>query len=499
MTATADCSLGIDLGTTSTKVLLLDADGSTVASASAHHGIDPESSGVQADPRRWWTSTCEALDALAAQVDPRRIAAVGFSGNMSAVVLVDEHIEPLAPALLLADQRGEAQLAALDQHTRAQITARTGNTPSTVFSLSSLLWWQDAAPDVFGGAAAFLSAKDFLRARLTGRLVTDRTDAYNTLLLDTDGCWDADLIAALHLPEHIFPEVLGSGGLGGSVTAEAHEATGIPAGVPVAIGAGDVAAGITGMGGLAEDELAVSLGTSATITSGWGGDRPDGFGAVLAGAVTRHPAADGSWLALGSLLTGGLVVNWLRDAVGAPAIAAAGDVPDPANPLLFLPYLAGTGSPDFDGSASGTVVGITPATTPDQLVSAALEAVAFDLAGLIERLGTAGRQYRSIVASGGGTRIAAWPQIIADVTGLPVRVMDDPDLSAVGAAVLGWSAAGRQVRPAHVERRVEPRAEHAEAWRARRQRFELARPVILDLGHRLSPPGAASPSQKAAS
>lgn len=492
-------SLGIDVGTTSVKALLLDEDGHVAAVASARHGVDPTADGVQADPESWWSSMRAALADLAARADLGRVGAIGFSGNMSSVVLVDDDLVPLAPALLLADKRGAAQLDALGADLRERVVCATGNLPGTIFALSSLLWWRDTSPELLGRTTAFLSAKDFLRARLTGRIATDRTDAYNSLLLDARGRWDGGLIDALGLPRSIFPEVLTSGELAGRTTEGAVEELPLPPGVPVASGAGDVAAALVGAGGLPANELAVSLGTSVTLMAALGPDAPGGSGAESAGAVTRHPGADGSWFALGSLLTGGLAVNWLRETVGDTAIAAAGDLPDADDRLLFLPYLAGTGSPDFDDEAAGVMLGITPSTTAAQLVSGALEAVAFDLAGLIERLEThRGLRYRAITASGGGTRIAAWPQILADVTGLPVRLLDQPDLSAVGAAVLGWTALGLSVRPRHGDRTVGPRAEHASSWALRRERYVAARALVLDLTHRLATTTQESARQRAA-
>ncbi|PZR55324.1 hypothetical protein DNL40_02835 [Xylanimonas oleitrophica] len=476
--------LGIDLGTTSVKVLLLDEVGSTVASASHHHGIDPTSSGVQADPERWWDSLRTALAALAAEADLARVAAVGLSGNMSAVVLVDDQVRPVAPALLLADQRGTDEITALDPPLRRDLAARTGNEPQAVFSLSSLLWWQARDLDVLRSAQHYLSAKDFLRARLTGEVATDPTDAYNSLLLRPGTWeWDEGTIQALGLPRRIFPPVLPSTALGGRTTRTAARETGIPAGVPVAVGAGDMAAALAGTAGLDAGDAAVSLGTSATVMAVLGaGARPD-VGPRATGTVTYHPTADGSWFALGSLLTGGLVVNWLRSTVGADAIAQAPADPDADDPLMFMPYLAGTGSPDFDSAATGTLLGVTPTTTPPRLVAAALEAVAFDVARLLDLLadGPAGG-YRRVVLSGGGSRIGAWPQIIADVTRLPVHVLDEPDLSAVGAAVLGWAAAGVYVAPPAAGTEIAPRAATAAAWDRRRARYERLRGQALALG-----------------
>ena len=471
MTPPRGLSLGIDLGTTRVKAILMDADGATVALASSTHGLDRVADGIQADPLTWWNSTCAALAALALEHPLTHVAAVGLSGNMSALVLVDEQLCPVAPALLLADERGAAEIGALDAEVLERIVRTTGNRPSTVFTLSSLLWWSRNDGAVLARAAAALSAKDYLRARLTGRLATDLTDAFNSLVVGGQG-WDHGLIAELGLPSELFPTILTSDAVAGQVSPSAAAETGLPAGTPVVTGSGDVAAALAGGGGLADDELAVSLGTSVTLMA----PIPSGPGAPAPAGLTRHPASDGSWFLLGSLLTGGLALNWMRGLFGADAIAAASDIPDADDPILFLPYLAGTGSPDFVGGATGALQGIPPATQGRQIVAAALEAVAFDLALLIEQISaSAGAKFATLTLSGGGTQVAAWPQIIADVVGMPASLLDQPEGSAAGAARYGWAALGVSIPRPPPAALVQPRKVFAADWRTRRDRFESAR------------------------
>lgn len=479
----SELSIGIDVGTTSVKLCALDAGGAVVGIASSHHGIDPAAGGVQADPDLWWASVARAFADLGADLDLTRVRAVGMSGNMSSVVLVGSDHRPLAPALLLADRRGEEELEALSADVRTRILDATGNLPQPVFSLSSLLWWRATAPDLLRRASAWLSAKDDVRLRLTGEVATDPTDAYNSLLL-TEADWDPALIAAVGLGRSLFPPVLGSGACAGTVTHPAAAATGLPVGTPVATGSGDVPAALAGMGGLPDGVLAVSLGTSVTLMAGLGAGRRPPLPAAATGALTVHPTSEGSWFALGSLLTGGLALNWLRSLLGADALVDVPSSPDPESGLVFLPYLAGTGSPDFVSTATGAILGITPTTTGPQLVVALFEAIAFDLAGLVDRLG-AGRWSR-VVLSGGGGRISAWPQVIADVLGLPVDVVDESDLSAVGAAVHGWRAVGRDVAPALTTTAATPRPGTAASWAARRHRYETARRAAIDLTQRSS-------------
>lgn len=465
-------SLGVDIGTTSVKVVALDRDGVVVDSASSHHGIDETADGVQIEATLWRDSLLACLDSLS--VDLARTEAIGFSGNMSSVVLVDAAGEALHPALLLADSRGARQLDELSDEVVASIVRHTGNLPETVFSISSLLWLRDNEPDLVADAAAWLSAKDYLRCQLTGVLATDPTDAYNSLLCSGGG-WNEALIGQLGLPVRLFPRLVASDGEAGSVSASAAQLTGLPAGIPVAAGAGDVAASITGFGGLPEESLSISLGTSATVMA----SVPDlTLSPAAVGRLTVHPTAEGSLFALGSLLTGGLALNWLRSLIGPDSIAQVNADPSPGSGLVFLPYLAGSGSPDFVADARGTFFGITPATTGAEMVAALLEAIAFDIADLVDLLGPT--NYREVLVSGGGSRIEAWPQVLADVIGLPVNTLDAPDLSAIGAAVLGWRAAGVHSNAVREGPRFLPRSEHAPAWARRRRRHTEARRVAID-------------------
>lgn len=463
-------TLGIDVGTTSVKALVLDESGAVIDSASAHHGISDEHDRVEVDAERWWDSLCSALRALTVELDG--IVALGLSGNMSSVVLVDEQLKALRPAILLADTRGAEQLANLADEVTADIVEATGNVPETVFSLSSLLWLRDHEPDLLARAAFWLTSKDFLRARLTGEIATEPTDAGNALLL-RDGAWDDALIAEVGLSSAAFAPLRASDGSGGTLTVEAARMTGLPAGIPVAVGAGDVAAALVGSGGLPADHLAVSLGTSATLMAALA-DRH--LSPRARNKLTVHADADGGVFALGSLLTGGLALNWLRDGFGGAALAAAVAEPPPDG-LVFLPYLAGSGSPDFVPEMRGTLFGVAPSTRPAYIVTALMEAICFDIAELIDAIGG---DYRRIVLSGGGSRLDAWPQLLADITGIPVTRFDAPDLSAVGAAVLAWRCLDVDVVAAGERVDVLPRSSHADAWRQRRDAYGVARATALD-------------------
>ena len=456
-------TLGLDVGTTSVKVVALDATGTVVATATNEHGILRTERTVEADADAWVASAFAAVRSL--DIDRSKVRAVGMSGNMSSVVLVDDDLRAIRPALLLADPRGADELAALPAALTERLVVESGNRPASVFTLASLLWL-NARNELT--ARRWLPAKDYLRARLTGEYSTDATDAANTLLVREDRSWNVDLAGRLGFEAAGFPPLRRSDELGGTISDDASRDTGIPSGVPVAIGGGDVATAIEGGGGLEPHELGISLGTSVTLMAPIGGrTAPDG--------LTVHPDARGGRFALGSLLTGGLALNWLRSI--DPELTSAGDAPGDSGDVVMLPQLAGSGSPDFVDAARGTVFGITPTTTTRQLTSALQQAVAFELRMLVQSLEG---DYTSVVLSGGGARLAGWPQIIADVLGVPVRTLDSLDLSARGAAVLAWRALGVEVPTPRTAGRSAPRVTLRPEWDRAFERYGRARTTAFD-------------------
>ncbi|MCT2582292.1 xylulokinase [Actinophytocola gossypii] len=463
----SELALGVDVGTTSTKAVLVDRDGVVVASASARHGLRKGPGVVEADPEQWWRSTRTAIGKL--DPDQRsRTAVVGVSGNMSSLVVMDEDGRAVRPAILLADTRGEAEIAALPPAVRARIEDSGHNVPGTVFTLAKLLWLARNEPATLTAAATFGAAKDFVRARLTGVLGSEPTDAYNTLLLDRGGMtWHTELIRECGLDSAPFPALSESDALVGGVSVSAAADTGLPEGVPVQAGLGDMAAAMLGAGDTEQDgSVLVSLGTSITALV----RLPDQeFDPAWRGRLTYHPLPGGAF-ALASLITGGLAINWLRSLAGEQVLREAPDEPDPDSPLVFLPHLAGAGTPEFLPAARGSVFGIEPGTSGPELARALFEGTAFELAMAVRLAGG-----RRVLLSGGGTHLPVWVRVITDVLDLPARVVDEPEVSATGAARLAWRALGVRCPAPTGYRELRPRPEFRAAWRARSARYARAR------------------------
>ncbi|ADB51398.1 xylulokinase [Conexibacter woesei] len=500
--------LGLDVGTSSVKALVLDGDGEVVESRSAPHALTPTPGAVEADPRGWWKAAQTAVGSL--QTDPGSLVAVGLSGNMSSVVLLDASGEPLRPAPLLADPRGAEELEALDGELREALAASSRNPVNAISPLASLLWLAAHEPATLDATAVWVSAKDYVRLQLTGELASDSSDAHNSLVHDPVAReWQRELIARVGLPVSIFPPLRDGGASGGTVTATAAALTGLREGTPVAIGGADMATAALGSGAVERGTLALSLGTSVTALAPLGAGAASGaagaagvdaFADAWRGKLTYHPPpGDGGAYALASLLTGGLALNWLRALCGGtvPLPTAEDTVPDAADPLVFVPQLAGAGSPDFEPRLRGALLGVGPHAGGEQIAAALFEAIAFELAGIVELLGP--ESVQTVRATGGGANIDAWVQTIADVLGTPVDVLAHHDVSAIGAALLAREAIGAPLPPervGRVARRFEPRREHAAAWQARAERYAEARALALAYA-RHEAPGADAPAPAA--
>ncbi|WP_243794600.1 xylulokinase [Saccharopolyspora gloriosae] len=465
---TRELAVGIDVGTTSTKVAAVDRCGEVVAIRSAEHGLIGGTDAVEADPASWWRSVRSALRGLAGlRAD---VVVVGLCGNMSSAVLVDRCGAALRPAMLLADPRGADEIANLGEDVRAEIERTTGNSPGTVFTLAKLLWLARHEPLRMRRANAVLTAKDFIRHRLTGTLESEPTDSANTLLLDERGAaWRTDLIEALGLRRSLFPPLVDSESPVGAVTDAAAAATGLPAGIPVQAGTGDMAAALLGAHDPEPGSVLISLGTSVTTLA-----CVREFASRWSGALTSHPLPAGMGsMALGSLITGGLAVNWLRSVAGDDAVRAADARPDPDRPLVFLPHLAGAGTPDFRPEARGSLFGLDTATTGADLAHALFEGTAFEIAEVLRLLGA--DHTERVLLAGGGTNLPAWVRIITDVLGRETEVLERPDTSTIGAARLAWRAVGTSCPAAGRRRRCAPRTEYRTAWQRREERYRDAR------------------------
>ena len=460
--------LGIDVGTSAVKALLLESVSgrSHVAAERCQPRFGPGV--VEAPPTGWWEAARRAVAAVLhlAGVGGDAVEIVSLAGNMSSVVLLDNAFRPLRSAILLADTRGEAELRALPTAVKRRVAALSGNPLGFGFSLSKLLWLSFNEPELMSRAAVWVAAKDFVRECLTGAVATDPSDAFNSLVLDpADLRWRSDLIGELGLDPQLFPPVLPGDALAGAVSSEAAAATGLRVGTPVVTGTGDVAAVACAAGWLATPVPTVSLGTSTTLMVPRPGAArpPEGF--------SVHPVLPGRpWLLLASLLTGGLALDWLRR-LGPLELQQVGDL-EPEQLPVFLPYLSGRGSPDFDTTQRGTIFGLDPSVGLPQLAASLFAAVGFELRDCLVALGV--RDEETVMVTGGGVAVNGFVQLLADTMRREVLVRSMNEATALGAALVaaGPERAGKLVRTVGTQHRVSPRAGSVDALE---ERYRLAR------------------------
>lgn len=460
--AAGECVLGIDLGTSNAKAVIVSLDGAVVAEATRPIPmLTPEPGAAEQDPAAWWAATVGAVRAALGDDAMRRrvISAIGVAGQMHGTVLVDRQGEPTRAAITWADTRATDALATIERTLgRERVVAITGSAPALGLTAPSLLWLREVDPHAWGRAAMVLLPKDLLRWWLTGEHATDPSDASGTLLYDVSSRrWSEELLAALGLPETLLPPLRESAEVAGTLCRGAAEELGLPVGLPVVTGAGDtpaaaLAVGViapgTGASAAAGSVGSISLGTAGQVVVATGRPLIDGRGRVQA---LVH-ALPGTWYLMAAILTAGSALAWLATLLRpsmalADAIAEldtlAGTVPAGARGVLFAPYLRGERSPHGDPAVRGAFTGLESSHGAAELARAVMEGVAFALHDGQRVMDELGAPLDRIVLSGGGARSATWSRIVAGVFGVPVERRPEAGGSAVGAALLAGIGTGR--------------------------------------------------------
>ncbi len=441
--------IGIDVSTTATKAVVIDGSGTVTGIGVAEYPFDvPRPLWSEQDPELWWVGTVAAirsvLDSTGVSADD--IEAIGLTGQMHGLVLLDASDAVLRPAILWNDQRTAAECDAI----RAAVGPRrlieiTGNDALTGFTAPKLVWVRDHEPDVWARISHVLLPKDFVRQRLTGDHAVDKADGAGTLLFDLAArTWSAEVVDALGIDPSWLPPTFEGPAVTGAVSVAAAAATGLRAGTPVVAGGGDQAANAVGVGVVDPGSVALSLGTSGVIFAAT--DRPifDPAGRVHAFC---HAAPD-RWHLMSVMLSAAGSLRWYRDTL-APGLEfgalvdEAGSIGPGSDGLLFLPYLTGERSPHPDPLARAGFIGLTIGHDRRHLTRAVLEGVAFGLRDGLDLMVAAGMPAPDrIRASGGGTRSPLWRQILADVLEAEIDTVDTPEGAAYGAGLLAAVGAG---------------------------------------------------------
>ncbi len=441
--------LGIDVSTTATKALLASEGGEVVAVASQPHTLQtPRPLWSEQDPGMWWTAAQHSIrQALAdAGAEGESVAAVGLTGQMHGLVLLDASGEVLRPAILWNDGRAAAECDEIrDALGLEKLVAITGNDAFAGFTLPKLLWVRRHEKDVYARVRQVLLPKDYVRYRLTDAFATDRAGAGGTLMLDlATRDWSGAVLEALGIPAAWLPPTHEGPAVTGTISEAAARATGLRAGTPVVAGGGDQAAQAVGVGAVQPGVMALTLGTSGVVFAPTSAPRtaPEGRAHAFPHAVP------GRWHLMGVMLSAAGSLRWYRDtfAPGVPydsLLAEAQQVPAGSEGLVFLPYLSGERTPHANPRATGAFLGLTLRHGRGHATRAVLEGVAFGLRDNLELLRAAGVQAPTEVrVSGGGARGALWRQILADVLGVPLVQPQTTEGAAFGAALLAGVGAG---------------------------------------------------------
>ena len=457
--------IGIDVGTSGTKVIACAESGEVLASAAAPHEImQPRAGWSEQSPEGWWEATTRALREMCAgeAVRGKAISAVGLSGQMHGSVFLGrealeapESAPALRPALLWNDQRTAAQCAAIEEAVggRLALVRRVGNAALTGFTAPKILWLREHEPETFARVGAVCLPKDYIRLRLTGELATDVGDASGTLLFDPAArAWRRDVLDALGLDARLLPRALESAAVAGRVSARGAAQSGLPEGMPVAAGSGDNMTSALGCGVVGPGQVAAVLGTSGVVICHTDRPRVDDEGPTP-GRMHTLCAADGTseraggWLLTGCTLSAAGCVQWLREALFPERsyeelMAEAAGAPPGSAGLVFLPYLTGERCPHPDPTARGAFVGLTSRHGRGHVVRAVIEGACFTMAQILGIMRSLGVAPPSIRVTGGAARSPRWRQILADCTGCAVVTTNAEEGPAYGAAALAAVGAG---------------------------------------------------------
>ncbi len=449
--------LGIDLGTSSVKIVLVNVEGKIIAvSSEGYRTYSPHPGWAEQKPEEWWEATVKATNRIINQthIDLEQIQAVGLSGQTHGAVILDENFLPLRKAIIWMDKRSILQVQGLRERMGERLPRITGLPVSCGFMAPSLLWIKENQPSLWKRIYKVLLPKDYLRLKLTGIAASDVTDAGGTLLLDTaKRNWSKEVIDELAIPYDFFPPLYESSQITGQVTGKVTKEISLKEKTPVVAGGADQVMAAIGNGVVAEGRIASSIGTGALLTTCI--DHP-----IVKPNRALHTiphALPGKWILMGAILAGGSCLDWffnqvivetkissqsnfrqfLSSEIVSTSAASKG--------LLFLPYLGGERTPHLDPQARGAFIGLSFHHSQKDLVRAVMEGVVFALRDCLEEFKKAGIKPSYVTTGGGGARSKAWRQIQADIFNLPVFTANTKESSAYGACLI--AAVGTGVFP----------------------------------------------------
>ena len=483
--------IGIDLGTSSVKLLLSDASGKILNSVSREYPLEfPQPGWSQQNPEDWKNAVLSCVPQLLEGYDASRVAGIGCGGQMHGLVVLDENDNVIRPAILWNDGRTAKQVEYLNQQIgKAKLSALTANIAFAGFTAPKILWMQEHEPEAFARVAKIMLPKDYINYILTGVHACDYSDASGMLLLDVaNKCWSKEMLDICGVKESQMPALFESYDCIGTLKPEMAAQLGLPAAVKVAAGAGDNAAAAIGTGVIGEGGCNISVGTSGTVFIS-----SKKFSVDSNNALHSFAHADGGYHLMACMLSAASCNKWLMDDIlQATDYAAeqAAILPEKLgeNHIFFLPYLMGERSPINDTNARGTFIGMTMDSSRADLVQAVLEGVAFAIRDCVEVAKDLGIQIQSSKICGGGSKSDLWKKIIANVLNISLEVPETEQGPGVGGIVLAMVASGACANVAEgcakftsVSNVIRPEPALVEKYEKRYRQFKAIYPACKDL------------------
>jgi len=444
--------IGIDVGTTGTKTILIDKDGKLIASALEEYPLStPKPKWAEQDPEDWWQATAKTIKSVITQskVKPEDIKGLGLSGQMHGLVLIDKNHEVLRPAILWCDVRTTEQCQYITETVGRELLVKSTCNPALEgFTAPKLIWVRDNEPQVYDKAYKMMLPKDYVRFRLTGEIASELSDAAGTILFDVrNRKWSQEVLDKLGVSMDLMPPCYESIDVCGKITPKVAEMTGLKVGTPVVGGGADNACTAVGNGIVVTGRTSASIGTSGTMLTPT--DTPEVDPSLR--AHTFCHCVPNKWYVMGVMLQAGGAFRWFRDTLAEKEVwqAKKEDV-DPyeiltkeasqadagCEGLIFLPYLIGERTPHGDANAKGVFFGLTLRHKKEHLVRAVMEGVTYGMRDSLEIIKALGLETGQIRATGGGARSPFWRQMQADIYKSEVVTINIAEGPAFGAAIL---------------------------------------------------------------
>ncbi len=436
--------MGIDLGTSSTKTVLMDEAGNLVAAANAGYPLlTPQAGWVEQNPNDWWKAVCDTIRQVVDKIPSvQDIKGISLSGQMNGAVFVDSEGVPLRPAILWLDGRSQRECDIANERAGDLLRERALHVLNPINMLAKVLWIREHETDCYTEAHQVLIPKDWIRLKLTGEFASDVSDASVTGALDLyTRDWSGEILDALEVRRNLFPKVVESPTIVGAITKDVAEETGLAAGTPVCAGGGDMACMAVGGGVIKPGVVNVGIGTAGHVLT---------FAEDISDAMFNQlwpmcHAVPGRYFWLGCSYTGGGSLTWFRDQFGESfedLTTQAESVPVGSEGLFFMPWFQGSATPHPDAHARAGWIGLSLHHTKAHMIRALMEGVVFDLRHSLECFKRLKLPIDEIRIGEGGAKSALWRGIQADVFGSDVRVMETRDASALGATIIAGVGVG---------------------------------------------------------